>query len=254
MNHPAPKTPWLPALRSSEATRMRLFCLPYAGGMSAVFNSWSTGLPREIAISPIELPGRGSRISEPKFEALAPLVKAMVNDLLPYLDKPFALFGHSLGALICFEFARALLQGPGISPLRLFVAGHSAPHLSTGTPPRHALPDHDLLHYLEGLNGTPQTLLEDSQLMALMLPIIRADLSIFETHTHVDGPPLICPITAFGGAEDPEVTMESLQAWRLHTRSTFDVKIFPGDHFFLHTQRQAIVTEICRRLEFSLTH
>lgn len=231
---------------------MRLFCLPYAGGMSTVFRSWPQEFPPAIEACAVELPGRGTRISEPRFLRLTALVQAMVKDLLPYLDKPFALFGHSMGAIICFEFARTLALTYGVSPLHLFVAGHSAPHLPDRYEPKHHSSDADLLRYLRELDGTSQAALENTQLMAFLLPIIRADLEISETYTYADSPPLICPITAFGGLEDPEVTIEDLKAWQLHTRSTFRVKTFKGGHFFLQSSKQELIQEICNPLRFLL--
>lgn len=163
------------------------------------------------------------------------LVSALTDALLPLLDKPFAFFGHSMGAWIGFELARRLQNKHRVEPLHLFVSGAGAPHVPSRELPLHALPEAELREALGGLNGTPKELLESEELMQLMLPILRADFAVCETYTYRNGSVLNCPITAFGGLQDRRLYRSDIKAWSAETNSSFSMHMFPGDHFFLHT-------------------
>jgi len=229
----AASNPWITRLRSNAQASLRLFCFPYAGGSSLTFRGWEAHLPATVELCPIELPGRGLRLQEPAFERLAPLAEATVQALLPYLDKPFALFGHSMGALLSFEVARRLRR-MGQEPGQLFVSGRRAPQWPDPDPPIHALPEAEFIAELRRLNGTPAAVLENRELMQLLLPTLRADFAVLDTYGYEPEPPLSCPIVAFGGLQDPDVTCEMLEAWRQQTCSGFSLQMLPGDHFFLH--------------------
>ncbi len=146
----------------------------------------------------MQLPGRESRLRDPCFTGLEPLVQA----LPPYLDMPYAFFGHSLGALIGFELARALVRESRPGPVHLFVSDHSAPQIQNPDPPIHQLPEPDFIKKLRHLNGTPGEVLQHAELMALLLPVLRADFAINETYVYIPGSLLDCPISAFGGLQD----------------------------------------------------
>jgi medium-chain acyl-[acyl-carrier-protein] hydrolase len=161
---------------------------------------------------------------------------------------PYAFFGHSLGALISFELARSLVRGNRAGPGHLFVAGHSAPQVQSREPPLHQLPEPDLIRELERLKGTPREVLQHSELMALLLPVLRADLSINETYVYTPGALLDCPISAFGGLQDSLASRDDLAAWRDQTRGVFTLRMFPGDHFFLHSDRSLLLRAIAQDL------
>src|SRR2546421_132109 len=146
---------WFPRLQSNPEANLRLFCFPYAGGSSRLFYRWQEGLPASVEVVPVELPGRGMRLSQPPFANLRPMVQAIVEAIAPRLDKPFAFFGHSMGALISLELARALRREHGREPVHLFVSGRRAPHLPETLPPMHDLPEAEFIEGLRGLNGTP---------------------------------------------------------------------------------------------------
>ncbi len=224
---------WIPFRKPDPQTRLRLFCFPYAGAGALIFRKWSDALPRDIEVCPIQLPGRGTRLKEPPFTKLSSLIEALTRALDPLLDKPFAFFGHSLGALIGFELARQIRRQYGVHPVRLFASAGRAPQIPHRALPIHTLPDNQFLAELRRLNGTPRELLDHEELMEVMLPILRADFALYETYLYSTEPPLNCPISAFGGLQDRRVSASDLEAWRSQTSASFSLRMFPGDHFFL---------------------
>jgi medium-chain acyl-[acyl-carrier-protein] hydrolase len=212
--------------------RIPLFCFPYAGGGASWFRGWSDRRPRTVDVRPIELPGRENRLRDPAFDRLAPLVAALVRDLAPYVQKPFAFFGHSMGAIVTFELARMLRRVAAAQPVHLFIAACQAPHLPPNRPPIHALPRALFVRELARMEGTPAEILQCEELMDLILPTLRADFALCETYAYAPGPPLTCPISVFGGGRDPLVSATDLLAWRQHTVSAFTLRLMDGGHFF----------------------
>ncbi|WP_088243857.1 thioesterase II family protein [Calothrix rhizosoleniae] len=220
---------------------MRLFCFPYAGGRALIYRSWAKSLPTNIEVCAIELPGRGSLLKETPFTQMEPLIETIAQIILPKLDKPFALFGHSMGALVSFELANLLLHKYGIKPAHLFISARRAPQIISKEPPVYSLPEPEFIAELHRLNGTSQEILANKELMQLFLPILRADFEVLETYTYRPLPPLECPITAFGGLSDPEANINELEAWAKQTKSTFSLKMFQGDHFFIHSAQSQLL-------------
>jgi medium-chain acyl-[acyl-carrier-protein] hydrolase len=239
---------WVTCPRPNPQARLRLFCFPYAGGGASLFRTWADDLPPAVEVCPIQLPGRENRFIEPRYTHVAPLIAALGEALHPYLDKPCALFGHSMGALIAFELARYLRQRDGFIPERLFVAAHRAPQLPYRRPPLHPLPDPAFTAALRRLNGTPPGVLEHVELWELMLPLLRADFTLAETYTYTPDEPLTCPISAFGGMGDHEVDWEDIAAWSEQTRGSFTLRMLTGDHFFLHSARTLLLPAISQDL------
>jgi medium-chain acyl-[acyl-carrier-protein] hydrolase len=198
--------------RHDSQFSLRLFCFPYAGGSAQLFSDWSKDLPETVEVCPIELPGHGTRLSEPPFTQLLPLVEAIATVIHPLLvHKPFAFFGHSLGALISFEISRLLVSEYGLCPSCLYVSGRAAPHLPKSNP-IHNLPEPLFLDQLRYLNGTPEEILQNTELMQLFVPTLRADFALNDTYTYTEAPPLKCPIAVFGGLQDLEYEYEQLEA------------------------------------------
>lgn len=179
---------------------------------------------------------------------LASLVDAIADALGEYLDQPFALFGHSLGAMISFELAQKLKKDRGLEAAHLFVSGRRAPHLPQRDETIHNLVEDEFIEKLRELKGTPPEVLEHAELMQLMIPTLRADFEIVETYRHTAGTPLSCPITAFGGLQDDGVPLEGLEAWREHTEGSFSVRMLPGDHFFLHASESILLEVLSQQL------
>jgi medium-chain acyl-[acyl-carrier-protein] hydrolase len=240
--------PWIAFRKPNPQARLRLFCFPYAGTGASVFRTWSHGLPADVEVCPVQLPGRGTRLIETPFTQLAPLAQALAQALVPLLDKPFAFFGHSLGALVGFELARQLRRQSGVQPVLLFISADRAPQILHLDRPIHALPEGELLAELRRLNGIPGKVSEDAELMQIMLPVLRADLAVYETYVYSTEPPLNCPISAFGGLQDHRVSRGDLEAWRDQTSVSFSLRMFPGDHFFWHTTQPLLLQVLSQEL------
>lgn len=238
-------TPWLQLKPRRTRARMRLFCFPYAGGGASVFRSLVEQSPTDIEVCPVQLPGREGRFTETPFATLDPLMAVLYQELLPYLEEPYAFFGHSMGALLSFELVRLIVQRKQVPvPAHLFVSGHRAPHLSDTKPPLHQLPEPQLIEELRKLNGTPEGVLNQPELLQLLLPLLRADFALCETYTYRPGLLLPCPISALGGLQDEGVPRESLLAWREHTEGSFRAHFFPGDHFYLHREQPRVLATL----------
>ncbi|MEO0987323.1 MAG: thioesterase domain-containing protein [Cyanobacteria bacterium J06639_14] len=225
---------WIHCPNPRPHADLRVFCIPYAGGSVSIYQPW-TKLPlTEVEICLIELPGRGTRLTELPFTSLNRLIPSLGEAMLPWLDKPFTCFGHSLGGLIAFELARWLRQYQKPEPQHLWISGARAPHLTLAEPPIHALPRADFIAELRRYNGTPAAVLENTELMDLLLPTLRADFMIRETYCYQQQVPLSCAITALWGEQDTIVSREEIVPWQIHTTNSFSLKAVPGDHFFVH--------------------
>jgi len=239
---------WIAFRKPNPQARLRLFCFPYAGTGASIFRTWSDGLPPDVEVCPVQFPGRGTRLTETPFTQLSPLVQALAQALGPLLDKPFAFFGHSLGALVGFELARQLRKQAGVQPVRLFVSADRAPQIPPRGRPIHALPDREFLVELRRLNGIPRGVLEDAELMQIMLPVLRADFVVYESYLYSAEPPLDCFIYGFGGLQDQRVSRGDLEAWRDQTSVSFSLRMFPGDHFFLNTTQPLLLQALSQEL------
>jgi surfactin synthase thioesterase subunit len=235
---------WFSRPAPRPAARLRLFCLPYAGGGTAPFRPWVEHLPDDIELCLVQLPGRETRMREVPYTAVDDLVSDLTESLEPLLDRPFAVFGHSMGALIAFALTRRLADA-GLPPERLLVSARRAPHIPDLDAPLHQLPD---AAFVVGLvrryNGIPKAILQDIDLLKLFLPTLRADLTMIETYRHTERPPLDVPISAFGGWEDTRATPADISGWRDLTRASFTLQMFPGGHFYINEQRTALLTAI----------
>ncbi|MEU6237316.1 alpha/beta fold hydrolase [Kitasatospora sp. NPDC047058] len=239
--------PLRPLVSRPDAT-LRLLCLPYAGGGISVFRGWGELLPADIEPWAVQLPGREDRLGHSPVVSMNEVLNELVPAVMPRLDRPFAIFGHSMGALIGLELARTLQRLELGSPERLFVSGRIPPQASElPDPPLHGRADEELIEVLRAWQGTPEEVLADRELMRLMLPVVRADLSVIETHAFTGSPVLTCPITAFGGEQD-SAAPAVLERWRELTTGEFDLRMFPGGHFFVNSARREVVAEVSGRL------
>jgi medium-chain acyl-[acyl-carrier-protein] hydrolase len=250
MQHQYVDNSWVACPRPNPRARRRLFCFPFAGAGAAAYWQWPSLLPAEVELCSLRLPGRENRLREPPCRRLDTLVEALVEAVGPHLELPFAFFGHSMGALIAFELARALRRRQLPMPSIVLVSGRRPPHLPERDPPLHPLPDSEFVAAVaRRYNGIPASILHHAELLSLFVPILRADLELVETYTYRDEPPLDCPLSAFGGRQDDRSSETELGAWRLHTRAPFSLRMFPGDHFFLQTARAPLVQEVVRQLK-----
>lgn len=240
-------SPWVRCFHPNPGAQFRLFCVPFAGGNAAVFRNWGA-LLATVEVWAIQFPGRGDRIAEPLLTYLPTLVHQIVPTFSSLCDRPYAFFGHSMGALVCFELARYFSQE--MAPQHLFVSGRRAPQCPDSRS-LHRLPDADFLAELRRLNGTPPQVLENAELMQFFMPILRADMAICETYQYQESQPLTCPITAFGGTEDLSEPLDLVAEWQAQTEAHFSLHPLPGDHFFLQSQEQQITTQIELTLAYS---
>lgn len=242
--------PWLACPKPNPGAAVRLFCFPYSGAAASIYYPWAEMLPPSIEVCPVQLPGHGTRLREPLATRLTPQVEALAAGLAPACDRPFAFFGHSMGALLSFELARHLRRQGKPGPIHLFVSGHGAPHLPDRNPPLHQLPDDQFVAKLRELNGTPEEVLRHQELLQLLIPVLRADFAVCETYVYQPEPPLDCPISAYGGLGDGYVNREELAAWQEQTTGRFSLRMFPGDHFYLNTptNRAHLLMALAREL------
>jgi medium-chain acyl-[acyl-carrier-protein] hydrolase len=227
--------------------KVRLFCFPYAGGGASVYRAWPDALPH-LDVCVIQPPGREARMGEAPLTRIEPMVAAAVEAMMPLLDQPFAFFGYSLGTYVAFEAARRLRALGAPLPVRLFLGACHAPQLGHRKAPIHALPDAEFLEELRKYQGTPAEILEHEELMAMLLPLLRADFAVYETYKVRDEPPLDIPFSVLGGLNDEDATRDELDAWRAHTTRAFVLRMFPGNHFFLNTERTRLLTSVLQDL------
>jgi medium-chain acyl-[acyl-carrier-protein] hydrolase len=238
---------WVRRAARRRPARLTLFCLPFAGGGAAAFRDWPRLLPPDVEVCPVHLPGREDRFREPAIVQVDVLADELLEGLAPHIDRPFGLFGHSMGGLIAFELARRL-RGAGFEPSWFFASGSTAPHLPRRGPTRHRLPQDEFVAAIRELNGVPPALVDNPEVMDLMLPTLRRDFTLVETYRYRPKAPLPCPVVVFGGRDDPEVAPEDLEAWREHAAGRFEVHVLPGDHFFLATSQAALLRLVGERL------
>lgn len=225
-------SPWLLRRAPRDDARARLFCLPFAGGSASAYRDWGERLPYWLEVLPVELPGHGMRLGEPPIADLLPLVEAILVGLAPWMDRPFALFGHSMGALLAFEATRLLRARRGPAPFLLAVSGYRAPHLPDPEEPIGKLSADDMLARLTRLGGMPPEVLRSQELLQLLVPVFRADFNITDAWTSPDEPPLETPMLVLGGLHDPRAPRPSLEAWARHSAGPLSLVMFPGDHFY----------------------
>jgi medium-chain acyl-[acyl-carrier-protein] hydrolase len=245
-------TAWIVQPRPEENAGLRLICVPHLGGSSIMFRTWPQHLPDSVEVNAIELPGHGRRIQEIPYSHLRSLVIELADAILPVLDRPYALFGQSFGAIVCFELAREFRSRSIPAPIHLCVSGAKAPHLLTADKSIHLLPDLDLIEHVRRLGGTPDSVLENEELVSALLPAFRADYKALETYFYSEGAPFDFPLLVFGGVKDNQVDRASLQAWSNYTRAGFRLEMTPGDHYFIHKSQKQVLQILGAELQNAL--
>ena len=249
---------WLACVQRVANPSMRLFCFHYAGGSASFCNGWAKYLPKTVEIVSIQLPGREERFQEPFVTDMNALVESLATSMRRYLDVPFALFGHSMGALVCYELARELQRRGGHEPRVLFAAGRQAPQYPEKEPLIHELPDDAFgtafveRHASQGL----RQLFADPEIREFFIPQLRADIALVEKYRFDAAKPgkLSCPLVAMDCHSPPHCIDETeLAAWREHTSGEFCTYRFPGDHFFIESAAAQVLGVIAAQLESFVT-
>ncbi len=240
---------WLPFYKPKPTARVRLFCFPFAGGGATAYRTWAEGLPPEIDVCAVSLPGREARFNDPPFTSMPALVKALHAGLSPLLTGPFAFFGHSMGGLIAFELTRQLRRTGAALPAHLFLSGSQAPRRVPEQPKLGRLTDEQLIARLRAYNGTPAEVLEHPVLMELLLPTLRADFLVLDDYVYAQEPPLDVPATLLGGAADATVRPAHLEDWKELVRPGAEVVVLPGDHFFIQPQQPTVLARVAAVLK-----
>lgn len=244
---------WVVKHKPVPGAQLRMICLPFAGGGSNSFRSWIPILPQSIELIAIEIPGRGQRLNEPLRRRITNLVPDIADALKDELNIPFVMFGHSMGTLLGYELAHFLHDHQGAIVQHLFVSGRGAAHIASREKPIHQLSDDEFLQQIVNYNGTPKEVIEHAELMELMLPVLRADFEVCETYNYTENKPLNCPITAMGGLQDTGAPREDMEAWGQHTTADFNLRMLPGDHFYLLNQTYPVVQSMLRDINQHFT-
>ena len=226
---------------NDAGAQRRVFCFPYAGGGTIAYRGWSRALSPDLSVCPIALPGREYRLREPLETNLLALVEALLP-ALP-LDKPFCFYGHSMGALLAFEAARALRRRGLPGPLGLIVSACRPPQ-GPFSQPVHHLSDDLFVEAMKRYQGIPQAVLAEPELMAMALPILRADIGLFEEYQYRSEAPLECQLTALAGLSDGEATPEQMRGWQLHSRGPFQLRTYAGGHFFIQSAASDVLSDL----------
>lgn len=237
-----PESPFLWRARRPGAAR-RLICFPHAGAGATAYADWSRWLPADIEVVAVQLPGRQNRIAEDFYTEVPPLVAALSHALGPVLDLPCAFFGHSAGAQLAYEVARALRDRGRTGPEHLFLSAQPAP----GAPVRpvlHELPDAEFRAEMIRLGGIDPEIAADAPVMESLLAVLRADFGLWERHRVVPGEPLDCPITVLTGRSDPRASIADVDLWRAHTGAEFAARTYDGGHFYFLEAPDEVVAHI----------
>jgi medium-chain acyl-[acyl-carrier-protein] hydrolase len=241
-------TAWL-VRHARPAARLRLFCFPYAGIGASAFRLWPAALPVAVEVVSIQLPGRETRLREPALSGFPDMVGRLLPELRDHLDLPYAFFGHSMGATLAWATARALAAEGLPPPLHVILSGRRAPRIPDPDLPLRDLSDAQFIDEIDRrFGGIPAQVRASGELMALLLPALRADIAALETYRQGEAAPLPFPLTVFGGLQDARAPVAQLDAWREETCAAFRVQLFPGGHFFINTGRDAVLAEVARIL------
>jgi medium-chain acyl-[acyl-carrier-protein] hydrolase len=247
MRHPDHRSSnrWIVAAESRPEAKIRLFCFSHAGAGTAAYRGWGRAAQPHLEVCTIQLPGRENRLREAPVTSLAELVQPLADSIQSASDRPFAFFGHSLGAIVAFETARQIRRCGGQLPMALFVSASRAPQLPWPHPPVQHLDDLELLAEVDRRYGSvPSVVLEDAELRQLLTPGLRGDMTLIENYRYEREAPFDIPVVAFGGDIDEMVRRPELEQWNEQTCKSFRLRILDGDHLFLQSKRQDLLEDI----------
>ncbi len=235
------KSRWFIKPKPNPRADVRLICFPYAGGNASTYAPWADMLPEDVELVAIQPPGRSSRISEKLIYSMDEMVDGLCGAGLPLIDKPYVIFGHSLGSRIALEFMKRLMLFSMPMPVHYIASGSRAPHIAIQDKRLSELPEKEFMSELRVLNGTPEIVLKNQKLMELCVPILRADFSIGDNYCYQSATKFACNASVFNGLNDQGITGEQLSAWQQHFLPTLQFESFSGDHFFIDSSRRQVL-------------
>ncbi len=236
---------WLRDWSRREGVTVRILCLPPAGGGAHLYRHWPRRLPRHIGVVAVELPGHGSRVAEPPLHSTAELLTSGLRDEVEtLLDRPLVVFGHSMGAVLGFDLCRALRRSAGWRPPGLVVAGSDAPDTLVHKDYASRMTDEGITRFLRTMGGTPEAILCNEDYLAMLRPVIRADLTVLAGRVPVAGPALGCPVRVYLGREDSSVTLDRVFGWAVEGGGDFAIRTFPGTHFFVQESEDLVLDRL----------
>jgi medium-chain acyl-[acyl-carrier-protein] hydrolase len=231
-----------------EASSSRMICFPYAGATAAIYRSWNTLMPEEMELVAVEIPGRLHLKDKPPAD-MKDLIEILYSQILPFINKPYAIFGHSFGSIIAYEMVKKLQVENLELPKKLFVSSRRAPQLPSRF--RHAagLPDPEFIDEMQNLyQAIPEAVLKEKELLKMLLPILKQDIGINETYIGQLDPLLKVPLQTYYGTQDTTVNSQEIEAWSKVTQKDFQMKSFDGGHFFLDKEKGAIISDMASSL------
>ncbi len=237
-------TKWFVIPKPNPHADLRLICFPYAGGSATTYMSWVKHLPQNIELVIVQAPGRGTRMFEKAFSTMASLTKELLTVFPNYTNKPYIFFGHSLGSRVAFELMSQLQHRSFPLPQYFIASGSRAPHIISSKKSIHHLPDDEFIAQLKLLNGTPQAVIENKELMELFLPLVRADFEIADNYCFTSKAIFNCPITVLSGKDDIDITQFHLESWGNFFNTKQEIHMIPGNHFFIESHKDVVLEKV----------
>ena len=238
---------WVRRFHPAPDSAVRLVCLPHAGGSASFYFPLSKALAPEVDVLAVQYPGRQARRQEPGIGSLPELADRIFEVIRHLDDRPLALFGHSMGAVLAYEVALRMQDAGLPTPVRLFASGRRAPSRDR-LERLHLGSDEQLLDEVRRLGGPHAALLADPEIVEVIMPVIRGDYRAVENYRHEPGRSLQCPVTVLTGDSDPRVSIGEAAAWEEHTTGPTELQVFPGGHFFLVDENARVSALLADRL------
>ena len=238
------KNKWFVIPKPNINAEIKLICFPYAGGSAVTYLNWAQQIADNVELIIVQPPGRGPRMFEPLHKEMTTLIAELLIHFPTLLNKPYILFGHSLGSRVAFELMAELSKLAQPLPKHFIASGSKGPHLFSDKKSLHALSDEEFIIELEQLSGTPKAVLENRELMELFLPVLRADFQIAETYRYDGSSKFPCTLSVLGGRDDIDIPREKLESWTTFFEKTTQICLLDGDHFFIDNHQEQVLKKV----------